>query len=565
MRASAEARSRQTVGAGAIALSRCSFDCSHRGWGIPSMMNWSLVLKSRRALVVGLHMLLVVACYYLAFLLRFDGELVKSNWQSLIRMLPLVASVELLTFVPYGLYRGLWRYIGIHDLRNIVEATLVATSISYLLIQSVLQEPGYPRSVYIINALLLVVVLGGARMGRRIYHELGSLEATARRVLIIGAGDAGELIVRDMLNNAFYNLQPVGFIDDDRTKVGRTIHNVRVLGTRRDLARIIESRHPDEILVAINRADPRLLREIVRSLDSYKLPIKTLPCLRDVINGNVTVSQIRNVSVEDLLHRGPVGLDPEPLRRLIQGRRVLITGAGGSIGSELCRQVGALNAGVLILFERYEKALYTIEGDLLTRGSTCAIVPAIGDVTDAERVAAVFNEFRPEVVIHAAAHKHVPLVQQNPCEAVKNNIRGTRLVAETAARFGAERFILISTDKAVQPSSVMGATKRAAELVVRLVSLQNATCFAMIRFGNVLGSNGSVIPKFLDQIKRGGPVTVTHPEVERFFMTIPEAVNLVLHSASLNENWGTLRTRHGRSHQDRRYGAPSDSPVRADS
>jgi FlaA1/EpsC-like NDP-sugar epimerase len=373
-------------------------------------------------------------------------------------------------------------------------------------------------------------------MGRRVYYELGSLEATARHVLIIGAGDAGELIVRDMLKNPIYNLQPIGFVDDDRTKVGRTIHNLPVLGTRSDLPRVIETYQPDEILVAIYRADPRLLREIVRSLDSYKLPIKTLPSLRDMINGNVTADQIRNISLEDLLHRGPVGLDPQPLRRLIEGRRVLITGAGGSIGAELCRQVSKLNAGLLLLFERYENALYMIEGELRSGGATCPTVPLIGDVTDAERVRAVFDEFRPEVVIHAAAHKHVPLVQQNPCEAVKNNVRGTRIVAEAAAAHAAERFVLISTDKAVQPASVMGASKRVAELVVRLACLHSSTCFATVRFGNVLGSNGSVIPKFLEQINRGGPVTVTHPEVERFFMTIPEAVNLVLHSASLNES-----------------------------
>jgi FlaA1/EpsC-like NDP-sugar epimerase len=495
-----------------------------------------LLLKGRRPIVVGLHVVMVAACYYAAFLLRFNGGIDNSNWQIFIQTLPFVAGVELLAFIPYGLYRGLWRYIGVDDLRKMVEATLVASGVCFVLIEWILEVRGYPRSVYIINALLLIVVLGGARMGRRVYYELGSLEATARHVLIIGAGDAGELIVRDMLKNPIYNLQPIGFVDDDRTKVGRTIHNLPVLGTRADLPRVIETYQPDEILVAIYRADPRLLREIVRSLDSYKLPIKTLPSLRDMINGNVTADQIRNISLEDLLHRGPVGLDPQPLRRLIEGRRVLITGAGGSIGAELCRQVGKLNAGLLLLFERYENALYMIEGELHNGGACCPTVPLIGDVTDAERVRAVFDEFRPEVVIHAAAHKHVPLVQQNPCEAVKNNVRGTRIVAEAAAAYDAERFVLISTDKAVQPASVMGASKRVAELVVRLACLHSSTCFATVRFGNVLGSNGSVIPKFLEQINRGGPVTVTHPEVERFFMTIPEAVNLVLHSASLNES-----------------------------
>ena len=492
-----------------------------------------LLLRCRRAIVVALHILIVVAAYYLAFLLRFNGAIDELDFQVFMRTLPLVAAIQLIVFIPFRLYRGLWRYIGIQDLQNIILATLIGAIASYLLIDWLLQVRGYPRSVYIIDGLLLTVLLGGVRLVRRLYHELGSLRV-GRRVLLIGAGDAGEMIVRDMRNNPFYNLEPIGFVDDDPAKVGRMIHNVPVLGTQRNLPEIIKRHTPDEILVAICRAEPRLLRGIVRSLEPYRLPIRTLPNLRDLINGSVTVGQIRNVSLEDLLQRGPVGLDLAPLKRLVEGRRVLVTGAGGSIGSELCRQLSNLNAGLLVLFERYENALYTIEGDLRSRGTKSELVPFIGDVTDEARVRAVFDEYRPEIILHAAAHKHVPLMEQNPCEAVKNNIRGTRIVAEAAGRHGAERFVLISTDKAVQPSSVMGATKRAAELVVRDLSLRSSTCFAMVRFGNVLGSNGSVIPKFLDQISAGGPVTVTHPEVKRFFMTIPEAVNLVLHAATLN-------------------------------
>ena len=492
-----------------------------------------LLLRCRRAIVVALHILVVVAAYYLAFLLRFNGAIDERDFRVFTTTLPLIAAVQLGTFVPFRLYRGLWRYIGIQDLQNIILATLSSTAASYLLIDWLLQVRGYPRSVYIIDSLLLVVLLAGTRLARRLYRELGSLQA-ARSVLLIGAGDAGEMIVRDMRNNPFYNLEPIGFVDDDPAKVGRMIHNVPVLGTQRDLPEIIARHTPDEILVTICRAEPRLLRGVVRSLEPYRLPIRTLPNLRDVINGSVAVGQIRNVALEDLLHRGPAGLDLAPLKRLIEGRRVLVTGAGGSIGSELCRQLSALNGGSLVLFERYENALYTIEGDLRGRGAKSEIVPLIGDVTDEARVRAAFEEYRPEIILHAAAHKHVPLMEQNPCEAVKNNIRGTRIVAEAAAAHGAERFILISTDKAVNPSSVMGATKRAAELVVRYLSLRGPTRFAIVRFGNVLGSNGSVIPKFLEQIRAAGPVTVTHPEVKRFFMTIPEAVNLVLHVATLN-------------------------------
>jgi FlaA1/EpsC-like NDP-sugar epimerase len=498
-----------------------------------------LLHRCRRLMVVGLHAAIVGASYYAAFLLRFNGAIDERDFQVFLHTLPLVAAVQLLMFIPFRLYRGLWRYIGIQDLVNIINATFLGTLISFVLIESVFGIRGYPRSVYIINELLLIVLLGGARLGRRLYHRLGKLES-GRRVLVIGAGDAGEMIVRDMLKNPFYNLEPVGFVDDDPSKVGRTIHGVPVLGSRRDLDRIVAGSNPDEILVAICRAEPRLLREIVRSLSAFKLPIKTLPSLRDMINGQVSVNQIRSISLEDLLQRGPVGLDKGPLRRLIEGRRVLVTGAGGSIGSELARQLHALNAGCLILFERYENALYHVEADLHDRGGGTTVVPMVGDVTDAARVQAVFEQFRPQIVLHAAAHKHVPLMQLNPCEAVKNNVRGTRIVAEAAARCGAEKFLLISTDKAVQPSSVMGATKRTAELAVKLFSRKHpGCCFAIVRFGNVLGSNGSVIPRFLEQIKAGGPVTVTHPDVERFFMTIPEAVNLVLHSAVLNETGAT--------------------------
>jgi FlaA1/EpsC-like NDP-sugar epimerase len=497
-----------------------------------------LLLRCRRPIVVALHILIVVAAYYLAFVLRFDGAIDKSDFQVFMKTLPLVAATQLILFIPFRLYRGLWRYIGIQDLQNIILATVISALASYALIQGFLQVRGYPRSIYIIDSLLVTVLLGGVRLVRRLYHELGSLR-DGRRVLLIGAGDAAEMIVRDMRNNPFYNIEPIGFVDDDRSKVGRMIHNVPVLGTRNNLPEIIERYSPDEILVAICRAEPQLLRSIVRNLESYRLPIRTLPNLRDLINGSVAVGQIRNVSLDDLLQRGPVGLDPAPLRRLVEGRRVMVTGAGGSIGSELCRQLNNLNAELLVLFEHYENALYTIEADLHGHGTRCELAPVIGDVTDEARVRAVFDEYRPEIILHAAAHKHVPLMEQNPCEAVKNNIRGTRIAAEAADRYGAERFVLISTDKAVQPSSIMGATKRAAEFVVRHQSRRSSTCFAMVRFGNVLGSNGSVIPKFLEQINAGGPVTVTHPDVKRFFMTIPEAVNLVLHAATLN-NTGAI-------------------------
>jgi FlaA1/EpsC-like NDP-sugar epimerase len=356
-------------------------------------------------------------------------------------------------------------------------------------------------------------------------------------VLIYGAGDAGEMILREMLNGGGDRERlPIGFVDDDPTKVGRRIHGVPVLGTRRHLARIIVEANPDEVLVAMPRAASDVLRAIVKELEPYKLPIKTVPRLRDIFDGRVTLSQVHDLRVEDLLGRTPVGLDMEAAKQLIKGRRILITGAGGSIGSELCKQVLALKPSSLVLFERYENALWAVERSLAPLKGDVDLHPVIADATDEGRVADVLREHRPHVIFHAAAHKHVPLMELNPCEAIKNNIKGTRIVSQAAIRHGVERFVLISSDKAVNPSSVMGATKRAAELLTMALAEGASTCLVVVRFGNVIGSNGSVIPLFVDQIRSGGPVTITDPEVRRYFMLIPEAVQLVLQAAAFGEN-----------------------------
>ena len=356
--------------------------------------------------------------------------------------------------------------------------------------------------------------------------------------MIFGAGDAGEMIVRDMKRRAFYNGEPIGFVDDDRRKVGQRIHGLAVLGTRHDLPAILERHRPDDVLIAIPTAEAATIRGIVKALEPFKLSIKTLPNLRDVMDGKVSVSQIRELAIEDLLPRAPVGLDPEPVRHLIAGQTVLVTGAGGSIGSELCRQILSFGPRSLVLFERYENSLFAIENDLRDRGSACEIHAVVGDMTDRRRVDTVMAAHRPGIVFHAAAHKHVPLMESSPCEAVKNNVGGTWVLARAAVRHGVSRFVMISTDKAVNPTSVMGATKRVCEIIVQGLADgagANGTRFSVVRFGNVLGSNGSVIPRFIAQIKTGGPVTVTHPDIRRFFMLIPEAVELVLHAATLGE------------------------------
>lgn len=495
-------------------------------------------LRFRRVLSLVAQLALVVISNRFAFTLRFDEGMPSWALESFWQMLPWLIAIRGLTFIPFRLYEGLWRYTSIYDLQALLGGIATSSVLFYAVVKSPLGPEVYPRSVFITDAIILTVLLGGLRLTRRLWVEF-SRGRPGRRVLVFGAGDAGELIVRDMKHNAWYGLQPIGFVDDDSTKVGRRIHGVPVLGTRNDLATIMARDRPDEVLIAIPKADPATVRSIMRALEAFTLPIKTLPNLRDIIDGRVEISQIRNLAVEDLLTRAPVGLDPRPLRQLIAGRRVMVTGAGGSIGSELCRQIATLKPASLVMLDRYENTLHAIRLELEDRKPPAAVHAVIGDVTDFRRIGDVMQQHTPEIVFHAAAHKHVPLMEENPCEAVKNNVRGTRLLAQAAEQHGVDRFILISTDKAVNPTSVMGTSKRLAEMIVQAQGRGSGTSFSIVRFGNVLGSNGSVVPRFMEQIRAGGPVTITHPEMKRFFMLIPEAVQLVLHAAAQAENGAT--------------------------
>ncbi|MFN8060152.1 MAG: polysaccharide biosynthesis protein [Vicinamibacterales bacterium] len=495
------------------------------------------LLKYRRSLVVALHLALIVFTNYCAFWLRFDGVIPSNDFALFLRYLPALVLIRGFTFVPFRLYEGLWRYTGIWDLRNILGGVAGSSLVFFVLVYVVLGVAGYPRSIYLIDAILLVCTMGGVRLARRVYAELVRTPRE-KRVLIYGAGDAGEMVVRDMLRHPDSHYEPVGFLDDNPSKVGRRIHGVPVLGGRADLAHVIATKRPSEILVALPGASKTAVRNVVSALESFKIPITTLPDLNDIMKGRVTVQQIRTLQIEDLLERSPVGIDLEPLQALIRNRCVMVTGAGGSIGSELCRQIAALAPSTLVLFERYENSLYQIANDIHDRYPDVDARPVIADITDTDRVDAVLAAYRPSLMFHAAAHKHVPLMELNPCEAIKNNVLGTRTLAELAIVHGVERFVLVSSDKAVNPSSVMGATKRVAELVTRALNDERYTRFITVRFGNVLGSNGSVVPRFLEQIKAGGPVTVTHRDMRRYFMLIPEAVQLVLHAAAIDEGGG---------------------------
>ena len=489
------------------------------------------LVRFHRAIAIAFQLFLVILSNRLGFLLRFDGALPGWAEQAFVQTLPLLLFSRVVAFLPFRLDQGLWRYTSVYDLMMMLGGIGTSTIAFFLLVQTPLGPAVYPRSVFVIDAVLLTLMLGGARLSRRLWAEFGRTKQ-GKRVLVFGAGDAGELIVRDMKNNDWYGYQPIGFVDDDRSKVGRRIHGVPVLGTSQDLAQVIERYKPHEVLLAIPRAEPSGVRSIVRALEPFKIPIKTLPNLRDLIDGKVELGHIRSLEVEDLLTRVPVGLDPLPLQNLIRGRRVMVTGAGGSIGSELCRQIVALRPVSLVMFERYENSLHAIRLELEDLKRSCGLHAIVGDVADMACVNAVLQKYQPDIIFHAAAHKHVPLMEENPCEAIKNNVRGTRLLARAAEINGVDRFILISTDKAVNPTSGMGASKRLAELAVQVQAAGSGTSFSTVRFGNVLGSNGSVVPRFLEQIKKGGPVTITHQDMRRFFMLIPEAVQLVLHAAA---------------------------------
>ncbi len=491
-----------------------------------------LIIRYRMTLIVGTQLVLIAAANLLAFVFRFEGDVPAVYRDLAYQTLPLVLAVYTIGLWSFGLFRGLWRYVGLHDLARILWGSILSTIALYALVRGALGWVEYPRSVIILTGILVAGFLAGIRLMVRWCREwLQIVGPTARRVLIVGAGYAGEFLVRDMLANLAYNYRPVAFVDDDPAKQKAKIHGVPMAGKIADLKKAADRFEAQEIIIAIPSATPRLKQRILAASEGCQVPIKTLPNMRQLLEDPISMRRVRPMSLEDLLQREPIQTDLAELHPLLEGKHVLVTGAGGSIGSELCRQIARYRPALLVLFERHENSLYALDLELRETFPMLKTLAVIGDTINPERVTEVFRACAPHLIFHAAAHKHVPLMEQNAGEAVRNNVFGTRVVGEASLAARVERFVLISTDKAINPSNVMGATKRIAECLVQEMNRRGPTLFTVVRFGNVLGSNGSVVPLFSEQIRKGGPVTVTHPEIKRYFMTIPESVQLILQAS----------------------------------
>ena len=517
-------------------------------------MNAPVQIRNRFLLLADL--VLVVTAVLASFALRLDigpafTALLPSAWV----MVLLALAIKPVVYYAFGLYRRYWLYASIRELRLIVAATItasVAVALAVLIARALGGfQPGFPRLVLGIDWLLSLFSVGGLRMAVRMLAESGQISQKAdglvgaRRVVVVGAGSAGALVVREMQHNPQLHMTPVAFVDDDRDKKGMVIHGIPVAAGLRELPNVFSRYRAHEVVIAIPTAPGPTVRRVIEICRQYRITFSTMPGIYELIGGKVSVNRLREVEISDLLRREPADIDDEGVGRTLTGKRVLVTGAGGSIGLELCRQIAHWRPVQLGLLGHGENSVFEAMLDLTDDNPGLPLVPIIADVRDVDRIGNVFDDFRPHVVFHAAAHKHVPMMEINVEEALTNNVLGTQSVVKAALSYGTERLVLISTDKAVEPTSVMGATKRLAEMIVNDAAVRSGRQFVTVRFGNVLGSRGSIVPLFKRQIARGGPVTITHPEMERFFMTIPEAVHLVVQAASMGEGGDVFVLRMG--------------------
>lgn len=491
-------------------------------------------LRYRKALLVLGTLDLAVVAYFLAFSLRFDLSIPERYAPLVLLTLPLLVITKLIGFHVCRVFGGSWRHFGLRDLEDIVRGNLAGSTLFLCAMVFFVGLTSFPRAVFLLDLVLCTGLMSGARVAVHMWRQRRS-ESGVQRVdslaLIVGAGSAGVRLREEIDSRRRLRIGVLGFVDDDESKIGLRVAGLPVLGRIRDLPRLIAHHEVGEVLIAMPAAPGSVIRQVVEHCSAAGIRHRVLPTLGELVEGRVMFTQMREVKVDDLLQRDPVALDLPRVQALVAGRTVLVTGAAGSIGSELCRQLAAHKPARLVLYDRHENGMFGLEIELRARFPHVELVPVLGDILLRDQLASVFAAQQPQLVFHAAAYKHVPLAERNVVEAVRNNVLGTRNVAEAAVEYGADHFVLVSTDKAVRPTNVMGASKRLAEAVVQSLSGRGCKLMA-VRFGNVLGSSGSVVPIFREQIARGGPLTVTHPDVTRYFMTIPEAAQLILQAAS---------------------------------
>lgn len=495
--------------------------------------------KNRVALLVVLDILIVSVTGFLALYIRYDFRFSQMDMyyvRTELRYLPANLLFALILFVLFRLYRSVWSFASSTELLNVIGAC--SASIALQMVILAVLKVRMPISYYLIKYFLLIMGIGALRFTYRILRmfqerRIGFKADARRNTMVVGAGEAGAMVIKEFQNSRYLDQKVCCVIDDNEAKQGKYLRGVKIMGTRNDIGFLAREMNVDEIIVALPSVPQPEVREILQICQETGCKLKVLPGIYQMINGEVSVSRLRKVEIEDLLGRAPIKLRVESVMDYVAGKTILVTGGGGSIGSELCRQIAAHNPKRLVIVDIYENNAYEIQQELIRRYPELDLAVLIASVRNAHRINNIFETYRPDIVYHAAAHKHVPLMENSPNEAVKNNVFGTYTTAQAADRYGVSRFVLISTDKAVNPTNVMGASKRICEMIIQMMNHRSKTDFVAVRFGNVLGSNGSVIPLFKKQIEQGGPVTVTHPDIIRYFMTIPEAVSLVLQAGAL--------------------------------
>ncbi len=503
-------------------------------------MKPKFILRNRWMFLADL--LLIIVSGLGSFALRTDlGPLFVYYLPQAAWLIGISLIIKPVIFRAFGFYRRMWIYASVQELKLIFLGVTVASvlvSLIVVLLRAIQIVPNFPRSTLPIDWLLTLLLVGGMRFSMRLLADIQTNqhgERRRKRVLIVGAGDAGALVVREMQKNPELMVEPVCFLDDNPDKQRQQIHGIPVVGTLTDLSRAAITRRIDEVIIAIPSAPGRVVRQVAEACRIKGIPFRTMPGIYELIGGKVNVSRLREVEIADLLRREPAQIDEHRIGNSLGGRRILVTGAGGSIGRELCRQIARWNPSALILLGHGENSIFETLLELGENFPNLPIHPVIADIRDLDRINTIFEQLHPQVVFHAAAHKHVPLMEANVEEAITNNVQGTRNIVEVSLSYGVERLVMISSDKAIRPTSIMGAAKRMGEMIVLDAAQRSGLPYSVVRFGNVLGSRGSVVPRFKQQILRGGPITITHPDMKRYFMTIPEAVHLVLQAAAMGE------------------------------